>query len=244
MPFRGVQEDLVAGEMSIGTRPERRTGATTARVVIADDHELARAGIKTLLEGERGLEVVGSATNGREAVRLCQELHPDLILLDLRMPELDGLAATRLVKDADPRIVVIVMTMYEDPHYLFEAINVGAAGYLLKDASRSDVLDAIRRALRGETLLGSGVVPHLARRVTTRREHASPNGARLTARERAVLEMVARGKSNREIAEKFVVTEGTVKVHISKIFSKLNVSDRTQAVVRAISLGMVSFVAD
>ena len=225
--------------MAIESRTDPRTERAVTRVVIADDHELARAGLKTMIDGERWIEVVGVATNGREAVELCRKLRPDLIMMDVRMPELDGLAATRLVKEVSPKTSVIVITMHENPNYLFEAIKAGAGGYLLKDASQMEVLSAIRQVLRGEALLSPKLMPHLIRRLAEgSRGHGDPS-IQLTPREREVLRLVAHGKSNREIAEQLIVTEGTVKVHVGNIFSKLEVSDRTQAVVRAIDLGII-----
>jgi len=212
---------------------------TATRVIIADDHELARSGLQTMIGSERSIEIVGLASNGREAVSLTRELRPDLVLMDLRMPDLDGLSATRQIKEIDPRIVVIVVTMYENPQYFFEAIQAGAASYLLKDASQTDILRAIRQAMHNETTLSPKLLPHLMRRIAIDGKGLGGGVGRLTEREREVLGLLAQGLSNREIAEKIVVTEGTVKVHVSNIFSKLDVSDRTQAVVRAISLGLI-----
>ena len=171
----------------------RRTGA--ARLVIADDHELARAGLRSMIGGEAGLEIVGEAQNGREALELCRRYDPDLALLDMRMPEMDGLAATRAIKQECPRTSVVIVTMHENPDYLFEALKAGAAGYLLKDASQREVVNAIRRVLRGESLLNQDLATQLLRRLAG---EASGSGAsrppeRLTPREHEVLRLLAQG---------------------------------------------------
>jgi len=217
----------------------RRGGA--ARLVIADDHELARAGLRSMVGGEPGLEIVGEATNGREALELCRRYEPDLALLDMRMPEMDGLAATRAIKQELPRTAVVIVTMHENPDYLFEALKAGAAGYLLKDASQREVVTAIRRVLRGESLLNQDLATQLLRRLAGEASGvATPRPPeRLTPREHEVLRLLAQGQTNREIAKSLVVSVGTVKVHVEHIIAKLGVSDRTQAAVRAVELGLL-----
>jgi DNA-binding NarL/FixJ family response regulator len=218
---------------------ERRSG--TAQLIIADDHELARAGLRSMIGGEAGLTIVGEATNGREALELCRRYQPDLALLDMRMPEMDGLAATRAIKDECPRTAVIIVTMHENPDYLFEALKAGAAGYLLKDASQRDVVTAIRQVLRGESLLNQDLATQLLRRLAGE-AGGSPRPRppeRLTPRELDVLRLLAQGQTNREIARRLVVSVGTVKVHVEHIIAKLGVSDRTQAAVRAVELGLL-----
>jgi DNA-binding NarL/FixJ family response regulator len=206
--------------------------------VVADDHEVTRAGLRKILEGERDLQVVGEAANGREALDLCRRLRPELILMDVRMPDMDGLAVTRAIKDECWATSVILFTMYENPDYVLEAIRAGAAGYLLKGASRDEILRAIRQVIAGESPLEPAVVVELLRRV-------SPNVAEraaashLTPREQEVLQLVALGHTNRQIAETLSLTVSTVKTHVEHLISKLNVSDRTQAAVRAIELGLV-----
>jgi DNA-binding NarL/FixJ family response regulator len=222
------------------TEAARRAG--TAHLVIADDHELARAGLRSMIGGEPGLEIVGEATNGREALELCRRYAPDLALLDMRMPEMDGLAATRAIKQECPRTAVIIVTMHENPDYLFEALKAGAAGYLLKDASQREVVTAVRRVLRGESLLNQDLATQLLRRLAG---EASGSAVlrppeRLTPREHEVLRLLAQGQTNREIAKSLVVSVGTVKVHVEHIIAKLGVSDRTQAAVRAVELGLLS----
>jgi len=217
-----------------------RRGAA-ARLIIADDHELARAGLRSMIGGEPGLEIIGEATNGREALELARRYEPDLALLDMRMPEMDGLAATRAIKQECPKTAVVIVTMHENPDYLFEALKAGAAGYLLKDASQREVVTAVRRVLRGESLLNQDLATQLLRRLAG--EASGAAGARpperLTPREHEVLRLLAQGQTNREIAKSLVVSVGTVKVHVEHIIAKLGVSDRTQAAVRAVELGLL-----
>jgi DNA-binding NarL/FixJ family response regulator len=194
-----------------------------------------------MLASERGLAIVGEATTGREALALCRRLQPDLVLMDVRMPELDGLAATRAIKDECPQVSVVIVTMHENPDYLFEALRAGAAGYVLKDATQREVVGAVRQVLRGESLLSAEVATRLLRRLA--QETAPTHGPAivpLTPRELDVLRLLVQGMTNREIAAKLVVSVGTVKVHVERILSKLGVSDRTQAAVRAVTLGLAS----
>ena len=216
-------------------------GSARARIVIVDDHELARAGLRSILADEPDLEVVGEAANGREAQELCRRLQPDLVLTDVRMPDLDGLAVTRAIKQDNPTTSVIIVTMHENLHYLFEALKTGAAGYVLKGATRREVLTAVQQVLRGESPLSPELVTQLLQRVpngTSRAEGPPPE--RLTPREREVLELVVRGQTNREIAHGLGMGLGTVKAHVEHIIAKLGVSDRTQAAVRAVELGLIS----
>jgi DNA-binding NarL/FixJ family response regulator len=219
----------------------RGSGAAPARLIIADDHDLARAGLRSMLAGERGLDIIGEAINGREAVSLCRRLQPDLVLMDVRMPEMDGLAATRAIKSECPGVSVIIVTMHENPDYLFEALKAGAAGYVLKDATQREVIGAVRQVLRGESLLNAEVATRLLRRLAeeTARPQERP-AAMLTPREIEVLRLLAHGLTNREIAARLVVSVGTVKVHVERILAKLGVSDRTQAAVRAVKLGLAT----
>jgi DNA-binding NarL/FixJ family response regulator len=213
------------------------------RILIADDHELARLGLRTMLTPEPDLEVVGEAGTGREAVELSRQLEPDLVLMDIRMPDLDGLAATRTIKEELPRISILILTLSEDPDYLLEALRVGAAGYVLKDASRRDVVTAVRQVLSGESPLDPRLAAQLIRRLASQRpakERPAKHGDELTQRELDVLRLVAEGKTNAEIGQSLFVSVGTVKVHVERIIDKLGVSDRTQAAVRAIELGYLT----
>jgi DNA-binding NarL/FixJ family response regulator len=212
-----------------------------ARLIIADDHELARAGLRSMLMGDPGLEIVGEAANGHDAIARCSELRPDLILLDVRMPELDGMAATRLIKQESPETSVLIVTMHETPEYLLEAMRAGAAGYVLKDATRAELLAAVRQVLRGEQVLNGALAARLLQRmVHTASPAGAQDGPRLTARELDVLRLLVQGKTNREIAAALTVSAGTVKIHVEHIIAKLAVSDRTQAAVRAVELGLIA----
>jgi len=229
------------------------TRAKPARILIADDHELVRDGFRRLLGYEEDLEVVGEARDGREAVDLCRSLDPDLVLMDVRMPKMDGLEATRVIKAEQPAIGVLVVTTYDNPDYLLEAIKAGAAGYVLKDAPNRQLTNAIRRALDGESPLNQELASQLIRSLAgegTRpsQEPTSAAGGRgagaaslpngLTFRELEVLKLVALGKTNQEIAEGLFISKATAKVHVRRVIAKLGVSDRTQAVVRALALGL------
>jgi len=221
------------------SRPASPPGS--ARLVIADDHDLVRAGLRSVLARERGVEIIGEAATGKEAVSLCRRLQPDLVLMDVRMPEMDGLAATRAIKAECPRTSVIIVTMHENPDYLFEALKAGAAGYVLKDASQHELVTAVRQVLRGEALLNAEVATRLLQRLATETTQPPPGPAvPLTAREQDVLRLLAQGQTNREIGKNLIVSVGTVKVHVERILAKLGVSDRTQAAVRAVELGLAS----
>lgn len=212
-----------------------------ARVVIADDHELARLGLRTMLAPEPDLEVVGEAATGHEAVALSRRLQPDLVLMDIRMPDLDGLAATRAIKEDRPLTSILIVTLSEDPDYLLEALRAGAAGYVLKDASRREVVAAVRQVLGGESPLDPRLAAQLIRRLASHAKDAPPvrHGDALTPRELEVLRLVAEGKTNAEIAQTLYVSVGTVKADVERIIDKLGVSDRTQAAVRAVELGYI-----
>jgi DNA-binding NarL/FixJ family response regulator len=217
---------------------------TPARMIIADDHELARAGLRTMLEGDRGLTLVGEATNGREAVALCQELRPDLALLDVRMPEMDGLASARAIRQTCPQTRVLIMTTHENPDYLLAALKAGAAGYVLKDVTRHDLLITIRRVLRGESVLSGEIAVRALQRMADQQTRPTGTPERLTPRELEVLEQIVEGHTNRVIADKLSLSVGTVKIHVEHIIAKLGVADRTQAAVRAIESGLLHSAAD
>jgi DNA-binding NarL/FixJ family response regulator len=227
-----------------------------ARLVLVDDHKLARDGLRDMLTDVVEVEIVGEAQDGKEALELCLCERPDLVLMDLRMPRMDGLEATRQIKRHQPQTSVLVMTMHENADYLLEALRAGAAGYILKDASQDDVISAIRRALSGESPFAPELAARLLRRLALEaaregqkessfsresREKRAKLAQQLTPRELEVLKMLAQGKTNHEIAEEFVLSKGTVKNHVEHIIEKLNVSGRTQAVVQALELGIISF---
>jgi DNA-binding NarL/FixJ family response regulator len=207
--------------------------------VIADDHELARAGLRTMLIGQQGIELLAEAKNGREALELCRRLRPDLALIDVRMPDMDGLATCRRIKQEVPATHVILITMHENPQYLLEALRAGASAYILKDVTQHELLDTIRRVLHGESVLD----PDIVVRVLGRMSGDIPRQAnllevQLSPREHQVLQLLAQGLTNREIARALTVSASTIKIHVEHILAKLGVSDRTQAAVRAIELGL------
>lgn len=214
-----------------------------ARVLIADDHDLVREGLSTMLGREADLDVVGEAEDGLQALEMCRTLRPDLVLMDVRMPRMDGLAATRAIKAESPGVGVLVVTTYADPEYLMDAVEAGAAGYVLKDASREELVDAVRRVLDGEPVLDQDLAMRLLKRLSggarDRAPAEPPKSGPLTRREVEVLELVAAGMTNRGIAARLLLSTGTVKNHVQSIISKMEVSDRTQAAVRALELGMI-----
>ena len=225
-----------------------------ARLLIADDHALVREGLRAMLASEPDLEVVGEAANGREAVELCRELYPELVLMDVRMPKMDGLEATRVIKGECPATSVLMVTTHENPEYLLDAVRAGAAGYVLKESTKHELLDAVRRVLSDESALNQKLAMQLLRRLSSeadrqaepvpestkkkRREGLLPES--LTDREFEALRLLALGKTNRQIAQDLRVSLSTVKTHVQRIIAKLGVSDRTQAAVRAIELGLLS----
>ncbi len=264
------------------------THAQTARLLIADDHALVREGLRTMLSGEDGIEIVAEAHNGRQALETCRALGPDLVLMDVRMPVMDGLEATKRIKTEMPQTSVMMVTMHENPDYLFEAVKAGAAGYVLKDASGESLLSAVRRTLEGESPLNQELAMRLLKRLTresrgessieggsggTSREppgdapeeayaegdepltthpaairsdaHQAGSGGpaqsrgaaqieSLTPREVEVLRLLSQGQTNPQIAQNLLFSVSTVKAQVRSILSKLEVSDRTQAAVRAI----------
>ncbi len=223
-----------------------------ARLLITDDHALVREGLRAMLASEPGVEVVGEAVDGREALEFCRTSCPDLVLMDVRMPIMDGLEATREIKRECPQTSILMVTTHESSDYLFEAVKAGAAGYILKNATKSQMSAAITRILGGGSVLNDGLVMQLLRRLAE--EQASlteppPEPEKpeegvltepLTARELETLRYLTNGHTNQEIAKKLVVSTGTVKHHVRHIIAKLGVSDRTQAAVRAIELGLLN----
>ena len=205
----------------------------TIRVLIADDHPLYREGMRGRLERATDMEVVGEAASGDEAVRLAEELQPDVILMDIKMPGKNGIEATREVLAANAGVGVLVLTMFEDDDSVFAAMRVGAKGYLLKDSGGTGVLHAIRAVASGEAVFGPGVAERIVGFFSTPRSAKQRAFPELTEREEEVLSLVAQGKSNQEIARQLYVSLKTVRNHVSHILLKLQVADRAQAVIRA-----------
>ena len=229
-----------------------------ARLLIADDHALVREGLRTMLSGEEDIHVVAEANDGQQALSYCRELGPDLVLMDVRMPVMDGLEATRRIKQEMPQTSVVMVTMHENPDYLFEAVKAGAAGYVLKDASGESLLGAVRRTLGGESPLNQELAMRLLVRLAREERDGGTSGRStdapvasepaadhpgnnavgqlesLTPREVEVLKLLSQGQTNPQIAQNLLFSVSTVKAHVRSILNKLEVSDRTQAAVRAI----------
>jgi len=225
-----------------------KVSSPPARLLIADDHVLVREGMRSMLAKEPDLEVIGEAADGREALELCRRFCPDLVLMDLRMPRMDGIEATREIKAECPTVSVLVVTTHESPDHLLDAIRTGAAGYVLKDATKGQLLDAVRKVLDGESPLDQELAMRLLRRLASedrgRIAEEQPSLPKppinpLTDRELKVLRLLTLGKTNREVAKDLRISLSTAKKHVERIIAKLKVSDRTQAAVKAIELGLL-----
>lgn len=216
------------------------------RLLLCDDHAMFRQGLRSILETEEGFRVIGEAANGREAIRHALDTRPDVVLMDIQMPELDGVAATQAILAERPEIKVIILTMYRQDHYVFEAIKAGARGYLLKDADADDLVDAIHRVAAGETLLSAEMAASVLdefRRYGELPRHAEHTISELSEREESILRLLAQGRTNQEIAEALGVSEKTVRNRLSEIFSKLRLNNRTQAALYALREGIASLDA-
>jgi len=219
------------------------TEAPTIRIVVADDHQVVRDGFAELLNTQPDFTVIATATDGTEAVRICNKLRPDVVLMDVRMPEMDGIEATRtLIRAGDDGPRVLILTTFDLDEYVYDALCAGASGFLLKDCTAERLFDAVRVIAVGEALLAPGITRRLIREFATQRRTppaslvAIPT---LTSRETEVLRLVAEGLSNLEIAARLVITEETVKTHVSRVLTKLGLRDRTQAVIAAYESGLV-----
>lgn len=211
------------------------------RILLADDQPLFREALRTLISLQPDLEIVGEAGNGAEVVRLAKTLNPNVVLMDLQMPVLDGVAATRRLQVEQPYCRVIALTTFDDDEYVFDCLRSGAVGYLLKDAPSAELFAAIRAAARGESFLQPSVTTRVIAefaRLSDQPNISSTLVEPLSDREREILRLISNGSSNREIAEKLFITEGTVKNHVTNILSKLDVRDRTQAALKARELGI------
>jgi DNA-binding NarL/FixJ family response regulator len=217
--------------------------STPIRVLIVDDQALFREGLHTLLSVQTDLQVVGEARNGEEAMRLAATHEPDIILMDLHMPILDGVAATRRLQSSQPSIKVIVLTTFDDDEDVFEGLRAGAVGYLLKDVPSEKLIEAIRGVARGESFLEPSIVNKIvaefARLSPQRTSSSQPLTEPLSERELEILRLLGQGASNKEIADHLVITVGTVKNHLTNIMAKLSVRDRTQAALIARELGII-----
>ena len=218
------------------------TETPTIRVLIVDDDALMRAGLRGVLSNDDAIEVVGEADDGRDAVYRARLLQPDVVLMDVRMPDLDGISATRELLAAFPEVKVVILTTFEQDDYIFGALSAGASGFLLKRTKPEDLVAGLHTIAAGDSLLSPSVTSRVIERMA---RQPAPDSARntrldeLTAREREVLELLAGGLSNGEIAESLVIEESTVKTHVKRVLSKLDVRDRVQAVIFAYEAGLV-----
>jgi DNA-binding NarL/FixJ family response regulator len=208
------------------------------KILIADDHPVVREGLIAMLSREGDFKVVGEAKDGVEAVNKAKELSPDVVLMDLRMPEMDGVEAMRQIRPTMPDVKFIILTTYSDDDYIFSGIEAGARAYLLKDAPREDLFKAIRSVYRGESLIQPVVASKLLDRFS-QLSRRTPSGEELSVRELEVLCLMAKGAANKEISAELNIAQSTVKTHITNIFQKLGVNDRTEAVTQALKKGII-----
>jgi DNA-binding NarL/FixJ family response regulator len=211
------------------------------KILVVDDHEVVRDGISVMMGRQQDFAVVGEASNGLEAIEKVQDLRPDVVLMDLRMPQMDGVQAMRRIRAEDASVKFIVLTTYDSDEYIFDAIEAGAKGYLLKDASREELFQAVRAVHRGESLIEPGVAAKILDRLAQlSRRSSQPSVAELLSeRETEVLQLMASGSPNKAIAAALSISESTVKTHVANIFQKLEVNQRTEAVTKAMSLGII-----
>ena len=211
------------------------------RVLVADDHTIVREGVRILLEAQPDIEVVGEAADGQEALARVRELQPDIVLIDIAMPNLNGMEATRAIKREYPQVQIIALTMYESDEYFFQVLNAGASGYILKKAASADLLAAIRAVYAGEVFLYPSVARRLVSdylsRVKSGEEKSSYDG--LTAREREVLKLIAEGHTNQAIADKLVISPSTVQTHRTRIMQRLNLHNRAELIQYAMRKGLL-----
>lgn len=219
------------------------------RLLIVDDHQVVREGLSSILTTRGDIEVVGMARDGREAVEKARQLSPDVVLMDISMPGMNGVEATRQIKKENPQTGIVVLSMYAEEEYIFDLVRAGATGYLLKDADSSQIANAIRAISRGESMIHPVVVSkilsefsQLSNNRKVKEDRRAQKQYDLSNREISVLQLVAEGKTNKEIARDLRISEKTVKNHTRSIFHKLNVSDRTEAAIQAVKEGLIDIV--
>jgi len=215
------------------------------KIVLCDDQEIVCEGLKKILGTEPEFEIQGIAHNGEEALKLVQKHHPNLVLMDLKMPLMNGIVATRKIHDLYPAVKILILTTYDDDEWLFDAIRSGAAGYLLKDTPRQELIRAIKGTVSGSAYVDPSLTGKLLNNIATQHlpETRPPTTHMFSERENEVLQLMARGLSNSDIARQLYLSEGTIRNYTSTIFSKLGVSDRTQAVIAALRYGLVNLKA-
>jgi NarL family two-component system response regulator LiaR len=220
-----------------------RVNMDKIKIIIADDHAVVREGTRTLLEREEDMQVVGEASDGKEAIRLIEELKPDVVILDISMPKLGGIEVTRQIKPRFPSTAILILTAYDNDEYVFALLEAGAAGYLLKDVHGREIVEAVRSVYSGESVLH----PLIARKVIQRAISSSTKSVEekpemeFSEREKEVLKLAAKGLSNRDIADALYISIRTVQGHINSIFRKLNVGSRTEAIFQSVKKGLLSF---
>lgn len=209
-------------------------------ILIADDHPLVREALHQSLEGEEDMKVVAEASDGEEAVKLVSELKPNVVVMDIVMPRLNGIEATRKIKEIAPDTAILILTAYDDDEYVLGLLDAGAAGYLLKSARGRDLVGAIRAIRSGESVLHPKIIAKLLKRATTAPVGKHKASDLLSARESEILKLVTSGMSNKEIAERLFLSQRTVKAHLTNIFNKLNVASRSEAIVKGLQWGLVT----
>ena len=209
------------------------------RILLVDDHKIVRQGVRAFFDAQEGIEVIGEAGSGAAAVKMIEEHVPDVVLMDLIMPGMDGVEATRLAKSISPRTQIVVLTSYHEDEHIFPALQAGALSYILKDVAMDELAEAVFKASRGEATLHPQVASRVIQELHGRKKDENTLVVDLTKREMEILKVIAQGMTNIEIAEKFVISKYTVKGHVSNILSKLHLADRTQAAVYAWQQGVV-----
>jgi DNA-binding NarL/FixJ family response regulator len=210
----------------------------TIRLLVADDHTLYREGVRSMLRGAPGIEVAGEAASGDEVIAQAEQLQPDIILMDIKMPGMNGIEATRQILNTSPHVGILIVTMFDDDDSVFAAMRAGARGYLLKDADLEELVRAISAVYRGEAIFSPAIARRMVQYFASRPTGAARSFPELTEREREILALMAQGQNNEEIASRLILSLKTIRNHVSNIFAKLEVSDRVKAIIRAREKGM------